>query len=624
MSKLIEIPGMGEVEFPSDMSDEDISKAIKNFSPSLAPKQDKKDTSFVSDLVRQLGLTGRAAATGATSLPLMVGDLLNTGLNLIPGVNLPPASQSFQNLMTQAGVPVPQNSMERVAQDVTSAMTGVGATAKMAQAVSPLLSPTARPALDIMTQRLGMQTGSAAAAAGAAGGVREEGGGAGAQLTAGLLGGVLAPLVPQGAMRAGATIGELIKPMTKSGVESTAVNVLSQLARDRTRAIQNLETYQPTVPGSMPTTAGAAKDYGLAGAERTLASMEPTGRFAEVYAQNNAARNILLDKLTENTSSRNVLKMAEDKRNLITSELRDKAFTNSQPVSIKPLESTIDNIMKSPSGARQVIESLFTGDNGIKARIQKVATDGNADPKFLYEIRKDINDIISGKAKGDLALNARGQAMSELLKVRNSLDDVIEAGAPGFKDYKNTFAQMSQPINQIEMLRDIKSSVMAGVEDPVTGFRNIAPVKFRKIVDDTQGELQKTLSKTQFGVLKNIASDIDRNLIIDKVKPAGSDTFKNFTMANLIGGLMGRPADYAQSPTVANAIVKPLNWLYSGPDEQVKALVIDAMLDPKLAADLMKKATQQNVQKVSKTLLQYALERGYGPAFGLTNIEEQE
>ena len=46
--------------------------------------------------------------------------------------------------------------------------------------------------------------------------------------------------------------------------------------------------------------------------------------------------------------------------------------------------------------------------------------------------------------------------------------------------------------------------------------------------------------------------------------------------------------------------------------------------DYQLAADLMKKATQQNVQKVSKTLLQYALERGYGPAFGLTNIEEQE
>ena len=500
MSKLIEIPGMGEVEFPSDMSDEDISKAIKNFSPSLAPKQDKKETSFVSDLVRQLGLTGRAAATGAASVPLMVGDLLNAGLNFIPGVNLPPASQSFQNLMTSAGVPVPQNAMERVAQDVTSAMTGVGATAKLAQTVSPLLSPSARPALDIMTQRLGMQTGSAAAAAGAAGGVREEGGGAGAQLTAGLLGGVLTPLVPQAAMRAGATIGELVKPMTKSGVESTAGNVLSQLARDRTRALQNLETYQPTVPGSMPTTAGAARDYGLAGAERTLANIEPTGRFAEVYAKNNAARNILLDKLTEKTTSRDVLKMAEEKRNIITSELRDKAFSNSQPVSIKPLESTIDNIMKSPSGARQVIESLFTGDNGIKARIQKVATDGNADPKFLYEIRKDINDIISGKAKGDLALNARGQAMSELLKVRNSIDEVIEAGAPGFKDYKNTFAQMSKPINQIEVLRDVQSSVMAGVEDPVTGFRNIAPVKFRKIVDDTQGDLQKTLSKTQFNV----------------------------------------------------------------------------------------------------------------------------
>ena len=618
MSKLVRVPGVGDVEFPDDMSEKEIVAAIQRISPA---KQEPKKIDMLSDLVRQLGLTARAGISGAASLPLMAGDVMNAGLNLIPGVNLPSASQSAQNLMTSAGLPVPQNATERVAQDVASSMAGVGGTAKLAQAATPLVSAGARSALDLFKQRLGMQAGSAAAASGAAGGVREEGGGAGAQLTAGLAGGLLGPLVPQGVTAVTRGLREMVTPMTRQGVESTAGNVLSQLSRDRTQALANLESYKPTVPGVTPTTAAAAKDYGLAGAERTLATLEPTGRFSEVYAKNNAARNILLDKFVENSATRDVLKLAEDKRNLITSELRDKAFASSQPVAINPINETIDSILKSPSGARQVIESVFTD---LKGRIQKVAKDGNADPAYLYEIRKDINDIITGKAKGDLSMNARGQAMKELMSLRNSMDDVIEAGAPGFRDYKNTFAQMSKPVNQIETLRDIKSSVATGTEDPTTGFRGIAPVKFRKLVDDASGDLEKTLSKTQFNVLRNISDDIDRSLVIDKVKPAGSDTFKNFSMANIIGGLMSRPPDYAQAPTVANAIVKPLNWLYSGPDEQVKALLIDAMLDPKLAADLMKKATQPNVQKVSKKLYEYALERGYGPAFGLGNIQDQE
>lgn len=618
MSKLVQVPGVGEVEFPDDMSEKEIVAAIQRISPA---KQEPKKTDMLSDIVRQLGLTARAGISGAASMPLMVGDVMNAGLNLIPGVNLPSASQSAQNLMTAAGLPVPQNSTERVAQDVASAMTGVGATAKLAQAASPLMSARARPALDLFTQRLGMQTGSAATGAASAGAVREEGGGAGAQLAAGLTGGLLGPLIPQGVTAITRGLREMISPMTRQGVESTAGNVLSQVARDRTTALANLESYTPTVPGVTPTTAAAAKDYGLAGAERTLATLEPTGRFPEVYAKNNAARNILLDKFAEKTATRDVLKLAEDKRDLITSELRDKAFANSQPVAVTPINETIDSILKSPSGARQVIESVFTD---LKGRIQRVAKDGNADPAYLYEIRKDINDIITGKAKGDLSMNARGQAMKELISLRNAMDDVIEAGAPGFRDYKETFAKMSKPVNQIEMLRDIKASVATGTEDPTTGFRGIAPVKFRKLVDDASGDLEKTLSKTQFNVLRNISDDIDRSLVIDKVKPAGSDTFKNFSMANIIGGLMSRPPDYAKSPTVANAIVKPLNWLYSGPDEQVKALLIDAMLDPKLAADLMKKATQPNVQKVSKKLYEYALERGYGPAFGLGNIQDQE
>ena len=95
------------------------------------------------------------------------------------------------------------------------------------------------------------------------------------------------------------------------------------------------------------------------------------------------------------------------------------------------------------------------------------------------------------------------------------------------------------------------------------------------------------------------------------------DTFKNLSTANIIGGIIGKQM-FGEIPAATNKMVAPLNWLYNGTDDQIRELLVDAMLDPKLASRLMTKASTTTVEPLSKELQKKAINLGYGAAFGLT------
>jgi hypothetical protein len=127
--------------------------------------------SRASELARQAGLTARAGIAGLASLPTMVGDVVNTGLNYIPGVNLQMPSQATQELMTKAGLPEPQNTTERMVQAGAGAMAGAGGQLKAFQAGRELLqgaAPVTEGVLGSLGAQPVAQMGSAAPSAMAA------------------------------------------------------------------------------------------------------------------------------------------------------------------------------------------------------------------------------------------------------------------------------------------------------------------------------------------------------------------------------------------------------------------------------------------------------------------------
>lgn len=606
----ISIPNKGTFEVSSD---KDLTDA-QAYQYALQQSQAEPTTSIGQDLARQVGLFGRAAVTGATAIPLMAGDALNSLLNLGFGREVfKPSSKSMQDIMTTFGVPEPKTPTERVIQDVTGAVAGVAAPAALATKVAPLLQqfkygPSAQ---EFFATSVPAQT--VAATGGAlGGGLAKEGDmGVGGQLGFGLLGAMvpgaatsLAPAVTRG-------VTELVRPMTEAGRQTIAGKVLSSLAREPQTAMKQMEGFQPSVPGYTPTTAQASRDIGLIGAETPIRALDVTSKFATQASEANQARMEILDRMAKQSAD---VQLAIKKRNDMTTPLREDAFNNSTatPEQIQSavsliVDRNINDILATPEGKRgTVIKAMeFARDTVERAN----------DVRSLYEVRKDLRVAAQGLL--DKEGSQYSLAKNQLEKVIRSVDDVIDSAAPGYKDYLNKYSQASKGIESMQGMQEFKKGVLTTTPDPSkVGDYFISQPKFTNSIRELELENKLNLSNTQLSALKKISADLDSGVLPRATKSPGSDTFKNISTANVIGAIIGKQT-FGDMPATLSKVSAPLNWLYNGTDDQIRELLVDAMLDPKLAFKLMAKASTTNVEPLSRELQRKAIAAGYGATFGL-------
>ena len=584
-------------------------EAIKEITTS--PRAEQMQVGSARDFGRQLGLTGRAAVTGALSLPLIGADALTGLINTIAGRQvMQPSSQGLQSLMTQLGVPSPQTSQERVVQDITSAGFGVAGPAAAARNL-----PTA--VQDFFTKSLGTQAAAATGGALASGAAREGDLGPVGQTAAGLAGAMTVGGATGAAPILARTTREAVRPFTQAGREVITGNVLRSLAANPEQAIKSAETFAPRVGGYTPTTAQATRDIGLIGAESGIKGLDVTGgRFATQAMEANQAQMAILNRLAKDEDA---LTAAIKKREEVTTPLREQAFANStvtpdifQSGVTLTVNKTIDDILASPVGKRQTVMSVL---KDAKDDIARAST-----PAELYEIRKDLRAAAQGlldkSDRGGPTSGAYRAAKPQLESVIRAVDDAIEAGATGYKDYLSKYSASSKGIERLEAAQQFKGKVLSTTPDPsrVNDYL-ISQPKFLNAI--RSAEKDTNLSGTQLAVLKRVAEDLDSGVLPRATRPAGSDTFKNMSTANVIGGMIGKQM-FGDVPVALQKVSAPMNWLYNGTDDAIRELLVNAMLDPKLAATLMRKASVMTVEPLNRELQRKALSLGYGAAFGLT------
>ena len=608
--KIVEVPNIGRVAFPSAMTDEEILKAIGNLLSGDGAQQ--PDT-----LARQAGLSARpmaqAVMTAGGMLPLAVDPLVNL-FNLAAGTNVPTMTQATQTTLNRMGFPEPRTAQERVVQDVAQAGYGVGGLANLAARAAPMVTSQIGQGVTQMLATNPQAQSSAALAASAAGGALREGEfSPGLQLAGAMGAGMIAPGGPtlSTTQRALAAPAGLVKPFTREGREVIAGNVLRNVATDPERAIQNLQSAQSTVPGLRITTAAAARDPGLAGLETPLRSavFDPSNQFG---ARLSANQQTLMDAFRRISGRPGSIEAAETKRTNITAPMRESAFANAQPVSVEPIAAAILNITSNPATQRQTVDQAMGYVTDLLAKRVDPET-GTINPMALYSVRKDITDAMAGKLSGDLAnlRLARGQ-LSSLLPV---IDSTIEAGAPGFNRYMQQFAKSSSAIDQMRLLQGIESRVTTGQPNIMTGEPVLAASALRRQVAAKSEELGTQLSPAAQRRLDNIINEINRGQAATApgVKAPGSNTFQNMSMGNLIGRVF---SESMADNTTLRTMTRPLDWLYKLPDQQVQQLLVEAMLDPQLAAQMMSKASIMKVEPLAKSLRNKAEQLGYGSIIG--------
>lgn len=617
MPQTVNVIGYGPVTFPDGMSKEEMAAALRKLPPipQAAIEAEPQTPSMVDQLGRQMGLATRpmaqAVMSGGGMLPLVVDPAVNF-LNLAAGTRVPTMSQAIPRTLTAMGFPEPATATESVVQDMSTAGYGVAGAANLArQALPAVTSQTAQEFLKMLATNPQAQAAAATAATAAGGALREGGAGPAAQMGGAMLAGMVAPGGPklpitQRAIAAPATV---VQPFTQAGREVIVGNVLRKLATEPDVAASRLAQAEPLVPGVRPTTAATAFDPGLASAETAIRALDQSGAFATRLSSNQQA---LLDAYRRISGKPGSVAAAEKKRTEVTQPMREEAFAavTVDPVTFQSgvnlvVNKAIDNVMESPVGVRMDVESAM---KWATERVAKGKT-----PMSLYEVRKDLADAVQGKYNQEnpsLRL-AKGQ-LKEVIK---AVDDVIDASAPGFRAYMDKYSKMSGPIDQMRMLQKIESQVTTGQPNLMTGEPVLAAGGLRRQLANKAEELDLKLSIPAQTRLDNIIDEINRGMAATApgVRAPGSDTFKNMSMGNMIGRIF---SESMATNTTLRTMTRPLDFLYKLPDEQIQQLLVEAMLDPKMAAMMMSKASIVKVDPLAKSLRQKAEQLGFGTTIG--------
>jgi hypothetical protein len=435
--------------------------------------------------------------------------------------------------------------------------------------------------------------------------IQDMGGGSDAQTAGTMAASILVPA----SLGAGRALVAAKDPLTQAGRRQIAGAAIRSAATNVDEATANLEQAKPLVPGSMPTAGQAAKDPGIAYFENRLRGLNGAS-FSERVSQQNDARQKLLDTVARGGDDQ-AIQMLESRREAVTTGLRDKAFqeASGKPAPTQNIVRDIDGLIDNPENAGKSVQQAL---KSVRDQMFNANGEMITDARSLYAVRKEINRVLEGKYV-DANESVLRYAGGQLKDVRRSLDAAIGEVAPSFKDYLTKYAQLSRPIERAQTVGQIRQSTALSAPDIQTGRDYLSQPKWRNVVGKNLPELSKVLTKGQMQKMQMVAADLDRGAAASNsmsVKVPGSDTAANLavqgqlSVANIIGKTLGKNAK--DLPPGLATITRPLDWLYKIPDAHVRELVVDAMMDPSLAAQLMREGTPENIQALSDSFKKQA------------------
>lgn len=417
---------------------------------------------------------------------------------------------------------------------------------------------------------------------------------------AGVAGGVLAPKIAQAVATAVPAIGRtgraIVEPLTEAGRQRIVGRALNTAAGDTAPdVITRLGAAAPLVPNSLPTAAQVAENGGIAALERSVSSRAPadfTQRGMEqASARLNALRGIAGDDVTRaaavqarEAASGPLYQQAKAANYTMDGRLQNLLQTPNMRKALAKAEEMAANDGRSFSFSVDH-PNAFAGV-GIPDRTTRQVTG-----QGLQDIKMAVDAMLSDPASG-----FAGKAGDQVRAQRGQLLKWMEEANPTFKAARTTHADMSRPINQMDIGQQLLQKVEPALADYgalgqesgakyALALRN-ADQTARTATKFKGAGMEQIMEPAQMDTLNAIAQDLARKSNAQNLgRGAGSNTFQNFAMDN-IAGQSGAPRVLGAAMNLPG-VSKVAKFLYSGPEEKIQTGIARALLDPREAAALM-------------------------------------
>lgn len=382
------------------------------------------------------------------------------------------------------------------------------------------------------------------------------------------------------------------------------------------------------VPGSTPTLGQAAQNPGILALENAAKSRAPN-LFAERDMANYQARNAFLDQIKGTPDTLMAAAAAREEQAL---PLLGKALEGADKANVNPVVDTIRRILGSEAGQRdsvvnalKSVQSKLSNTGSITKSVMTPSARGDqlADVNQLYGIRKSINDQLENVSGRDNT--AAQQASRELIQVRDAIDKSIEQAAPGFKNYLQTYSEMSKPISAQNYLQGLNLTDASSQRITLPAMKN-AMLKIEKLRKAPGANDAKAISDEQMAMLQNLHKDLQREYGTAAGKVTGSNTFQNLATNQLIDAMV--PSGIGGtilSKTAPSAVGGALGFALGGPvgagigavgaqqassimgralseqSPEIEARLIDFLLNPK-GAEVLKQMRSADPQGLNQLL----------------------
>ncbi len=438
-----------------------------------------------------------------------------------------------------------------------------------------------------------------------------------------LKGGALFAAVPAiGAALKGAKA--LVEPAYQSGREAIVGRTLGRFAGDDPAAISNLQNAQQFVPGSLPTAADASGNASLAMLENGAQTRDPIVKqaFAQRLQQNNAAR---VDALRGVAGDDSQLAFYKANREQAAQGLYQKAFSET-PEDSTWIKGQVTQLMSRPA----FVDALKTAQTDAMNLGIKVSPDNPENTtQILHLTKQALDDAISKEV-------ASGGSAAGLQDTQSKLVSLMESKgfSPSYREARDTYKQMSAPINQMEVGQYLYNKLQPALNDFGGTTRNKAATfadalrngdaTAQKATGFPGAKLANVMTPDQMASLTGIAKDLSRRSATeDAMRGIGSNTAQNLATQNVMSqmfGPLGLPQSFGQS-LIGNAMTVPylgglLEFGAKGAESAVQKELAAALLDPKKAAALMLKARTANAPP---GLLGYLRAAAPGGLLGISN-----
>lgn len=406
-----------------------------------------------------------------------------------------------------------------------------------------------------------------------------------------VIGGGVSAALPVG-MAAGSAVKGMVQPFTEQGRQAIAGRTLQRFATDP-NAIAGASP-AGLVPGSVPTLAEATQDTGLAQLQRSL--MNNPDAAAVISARdmaNNAARVNAVQDIAGDSAKREFF---TTDRATVAKNLYEKAFAEN-PTLTPWIKGQITQL-----GQRPAMKDAF------EAATERAANEGvKLNPEnavqVLHYAKLELDDMI-GKFK---AAGQDGKAAS-ILGIKDKLTMVMESKdfAPAYREARATYAEMSKPINQMDVGQALADKLSPAIND-FGGNTKMTANSFaqalrngdqtaRKATGFSGATLENTLAPDQLKTVTNVAKELAARANAQELGlPKGSPTAQNLVSQNLLRqilGPLGLPQSWAEAVIPLSAM-RPLQWAAKMPEKELLQTIANAAIDPATAKAYMAKAAHR-------------------------------